>query len=263
MHNDRYLAAALAIAAAVLPALGLEPQETSFDRTLTVTGPVDLDAATRSGAIKVHAGAADSVAIRGVIRVDRADGATAGQVREIQQNPPITQEGNTIRIAPVTAVRGVSVSYEITAPAETKVRARTGSGAVSVEGVRGPADIGTGSGDVAVSRIGGEVRVQTGSGGIKGDALAGPVVARTGSGGIRLEQTTAAAVTAQTGSGAVTVKLPPGAGFDLRARTGSGEIHSDQPLQITTGGGRRLEGKRGGGGPLVEISTGSGGIRIE
>lgn len=284
MHNDRYLAAALAIAAAVLPALAVEPRETSFDRTLTVTGPVDLDAATHAGNVKVRAGAAGSVAIHGVIRVNREGEGAADRVREIQQNPPIRQEGNTIRIEPVAeaARRGLTVSYEITVPPETKVRERSGSGSAAVEGVRGPADISTGSGDLTLARVGGEVRAhtgsggielsaiqggvdaQTGSGGISGNGLAGPIVARTGSGGIKLEQTAAAAVKAHTGSGEVTLRLPHEAGFDLRARTGSGRIDCDQPLTVRgAGDGRTLEGKRGAGGPLVEISTGSGGIRIE
>ena len=43
--------------------------EGSFERTLNVTGPVDLDVQTGSGRIEVRAGSASAVVIRATIRV--------------------------------------------------------------------------------------------------------------------------------------------------------------------------------------------------
>ena len=272
---------ALAIAVAILPAIAIEPH-TSFDRTLTVTGPVELDAATHAGAIAVRAGGAGSVRIHGVVRSrDSSPGDLAG----IEKNPPIRQTGNTIYIDPIqdeSLKRRVSISYEITVPADARVRMRSGSGTLSAEGVRGPVDASTGSGAVTVSSIGDQVRVHTGSGrielsGIKGAvdahtgsgsigaaAVAGEVVARTGSGGVEIEQTGAGPVKAHTGSGNVKVRLPAQAGFDLRAHTGSGKVSVEHPITVRGAiGGREVNGKVRGGGPLVEASTGSGSVRIE
>src|SRR5262249_8718551 len=98
----------------------------------------------------------------------------------------------------------------------------------------------------------------------QGSGIAGPIVAHTGSGGVRLEQTTAGAVKAHTGSGGVNLRLPSDAGFDLYARTGSGHVYVDHPITVRgTVGGNVLQGKVRGGGPLVDVSTGSGSVRIE
>ena len=286
MHTDQHLAVVLA--AAVLPAIAVEPRETSFDRTLNVTGPVDLEAATHAGSIAVRAGAGGSVRIHGVIRVNRngREGEDyANLIREIQQNPPIHQAGNSIRIGAIAedkARRGLSVSYAITVPEETNMRARSGAGAVAVDGLRGTADLSTGAGSVTAVRMGSGVRVRTGSGnivldairggvdahtgsgGIEGKSIAGPIVARTGSGGIRLEETAAAALKAHTGSGGIAVQLPARAGFDVRAHTGQGGIRCAGVVAVRASGPvRSYDGKLRGGGPVVEVSTGSGGIRIE
>jgi hypothetical protein len=285
MHTDRSLTIALALAAAVLPALGFE-REVSFDRTLTAAGPVELDVNTHSGRIVVRAGEGREVRIHGIVRANNSiTGPVQGRMDEIVQNPPISQSGNVIRIDAIednALRRRLSVSYEITAPADARLRARTGSGAGTVEGLAGPVDVSTGSGAVAVTNIGAEARAHTGSGrielaGIRGgvdvhtgsgaiDAagIAGPIVARTGSGAIRLEQTAHAPVKAHTGSGQVTVRLPREGGFDLRGHTGSGSIQADQPVTVRgTIGGRDMKAALRGGGPLVDLSTGSGNIRIE
>lgn len=286
MHSDRYLTLALALAATVFPAVALE-RETSFDRTLTVTGPVELDVTTHSGRITVRAAEGREVRIHGIIRLNRdfGSGDAESRMREIQQNPPIRQLGNTVRIDTIEGEatrRGLSISYEITAPPNARLRSRTGSGALVVEDIAGPANISTGSGSVTVTRVNGEVRAHTGSGrvelvaikggvdahtgsgGIDGAGLAGSIVLRTGSGSIRLEQTAQASVKAHTGSGGITLRLPRQGGFDLRAHTGSGGIHADQSVIVKGSISKHnLNATLRGGGPLIDLSTGSGAIRIE
>lgn len=265
---NRLTMSALAIAAALLPAIAIEPQA-SFDRTLTVTGPVELEAGTHAGSIAVRTGGAGSVRIHGTIRPNgrSSPGDLTGRLREIENNPPIHQAGNTIRIDPIqeeSLKRLVSISYEITVPADARVRMRSGSGSLAAEGVRGPVKAATGSGRIALSGIKGAVDAHTGSGSIAAAAVGGEVVASTGSGGVDIEQTAAGPVEAHTGSGSVKVRLTAQAAFDLRARTGSGKVSVEHPITASgTIGGREVSGKVRGGGPLVEVSTGSGSVRIE
>jgi hypothetical protein len=270
--------------AAALPALAL--QEGSFERTLNVSGPVDLDVQTNSGRITVHTGDSSTVRIRGTIRANRDRERDADQhIRAIEARPPIEQSGNTIRVTRIEdewARRHLSISYEITTPADTRLRSRTGSGGVSVEGIRGAVDASTGSGSVDVARVGGEVHAHTGSGRIALDSIqgrvdaqtgsgsidarqvAGPSVLHTGSGSLHLDQTAAGPVRAHTGSGVVNIRLPQSGGFELKAHTGSGRVHMDQPITVHgTFSNHNLHGVVRGGGPLVEVSTGSGSIRIE
>src|SRR4029078_12291075 len=75
--------------------------EGSFDRTLNVNGPVDLDLQTASGRLAVRAGGSSVVVIHAKIRVSQGllnfRGAEQ-RVRAIESNPPIHQNGNVIRI---------------------------------------------------------------------------------------------------------------------------------------------------------------------
>src|ERR1700688_5290414 len=125
-----------------------------FEKTFQVTGPVDLEVQTRSGDITVRTGRAGAVSIRGKIFVgDRwLMGSRHADVSDIEQHPPLRQDGNSIHIDNVSA-RDISVNYEITVPADTTVRSHSGSGDQTIEGTHGNADVQTGSGDVKLSRI--------------------------------------------------------------------------------------------------------------
>ena len=93
------------------------PQGT-FEKTLTVSGPVDLEVLTRSGDVTVRAGSSGSVFIRGKIYVGDhwLSGNRDADVHEIEQHPPIRQEGNSIHIDYVN-MHNISVTYEISVPA--------------------------------------------------------------------------------------------------------------------------------------------------
>jgi Putative adhesin len=259
-----------------------------FDRTLNVSGPVDLDIQTGSGHIEVHSGGSSAVVIHATIRAqDRFFGSANARERihAIETHPPIVQTGNSIRIGHLDDPelrRGISIEYELTVPAETKLRSNTGSGSLVVDGIHGPVNAETGSGSVTISKVGDEVRARTGSGrmelesihgnvdahtgsgSIRASAIAGRIVADTGSGGVQVEQISSGDIRAHTGSGGATVHTPK-EGLELRAHTGSGSITVDRPMTVQgTISKHELMAKVGGGGSaIVDVSTGSGSIRIQ
>jgi hypothetical protein len=240
----------------------------SFDRNLNVTGAVDLEVETNSGGITVRQGSTNTVRIRGIISIsDRWDSPAADQHgRDIAANPPIRQNGNSIHIEKLFdfADRDISISYEIETPQATRLRASTGSGAQIIESLQGPVTASTGSGGIHITNIGDEVRANTGSGGIELDSIKGRVNAITGSGGIRASELHAE-LTARTGSGGVTIQLPASGGFDLRARTGSGRVSVGPPITMENFSGDRhdVRGRIRGGGPLIDVATGSGGVSVD
>jgi hypothetical protein len=239
----------------------------SFDRTLAVSGAVDLDVETGSGHITVRRGSGNSVHVHATISAGDWDFRGAEQrAREIERNPPIQQSGNSIRIERLSDFSDwhVSISYEIETPAQTNLHARTGSGGETVEGIQGPVTATTGSGGIRVSDIGADVRADTGSGGIELDNIQGRVSANTGSGGIRASNLTAG-VTARTGSGGVQLQLPASGGFELHARTGSGQVTVETPITMDSlfAGRHDIRGRIRGGGPLIDVATGSGGVHVE
>jgi len=224
-------------------ALASNSPQGTFEKTLQVSGPVDLEVLTHSGDVTVRAGGSGSVVIRGKIFVgDRwLRGSRQNDVQEIEKNPPIRQEGNSIHVDYV-AMHDISVDYEITVPADTTIRSHSGSGDQTIEGTRGNADIQTGSGDVRLANLTGEIRLQTGSGDVRAHEISGPVKGGAGSGDIEIEETGQGDVDLHTGSGNIHVRGVQG-GFHGEA--GSGDITA--------------EGTQTG---AWEIHTGSGNVRI-
>ncbi|MGA3349669.1 MAG: DUF4097 family beta strand repeat-containing protein [Candidatus Sulfotelmatobacter sp.] len=200
------------------------PQGT-FEKTYQVTGPVDLAVQTRSGDITVRTGPAGTVSIRGKIYVGDhwLFGNRHTDVSDIEQNPPLRQDGNNIRIDYVSA-RDISVDYEITVPEDTTIHSHSGSGDQTIEGMRGNVDVQSGSGDVKLSHLTGEVRLQTGSGDVRAHEISGPVRGGTGSGDMELEETGSGDVDLHTGSGNITARGIHGA---FHAEAGSGDITAD------------------------------------
>ena len=261
----------------------------SFERTLKVSGPADIDVNTGSGNITVRPGDGSTVRIVGTIhawaRWLDGEGAARERVRRLEAKPPIEQNGNVIRIGHIEErelQRNVGISYEITLPADSRVRTNTGSGDIDLSGIRGPAGANTGSGNITIASSTGEIRASTGSGNIRLDLAGGDVRASTGSGNIHASGLTGALrastgsgnITAEgkpgsawdleTGSGDVTARLSFDAGFEVDAHTGSGGIRTNHPItMLGTFGKDTLRGTVRGGGPRLVIRTGSGGIRIE
>lgn len=280
----------------------------SFTRQLDVSTPLELEVATGSGSITVREGAGGRAEIQGRITIHRNFARSAADadelVRRFEAEPPVELEGNRLRVGYVEDDeyrRNVSMSYEITVPADTRVNARSGSGALNVSGVGGPINVSTGSGGITLGAIGGTVAARTGSGSIEATGIAGSFEAhtgsgsvsvvqsaagdvvvstgsgsaevsgvegalrvRTGSGSVRVDGTQRGAWELQTGSGGIVVRLPDDAAFDLDAHAGSGQVHTDHPVAVVGRVTRgRLAGEVRGGGPLLQARTGSGGIRIE
>lgn len=219
-------------------------EEGHFDRTLTVTGAVNLDVQTGSGDIVVHPGGSGSVVIHAKIRASRwnMSGDVDQRIHQIETNPPIEQDGNTIRIGHTDdrdLYRNISISYDLTVPSSTQLRSASGSGDERIQGISGPADAASGSGslhltdigadtharsgsgDIDLTSIHGSVKAATGSGSIHATEIAGGFTASSGSGEIRVEQTAAGDVEVATGSGSVELK---GANGAVRASSGSGSI---------------------------------------
>lgn len=261
--------------------------EGSFERTLTLSGALDLDIRTDSGHIKVIAGPPGEVRINGRIRATsgfRVSEAEAEEkVRRLESNPPVEQSGGTVRIGHIDdpeLERRVSISYDVVVPTETRVSSHSDSGGQDIQGIRGPvtaqADSGgltiagitesveaqTDSGGQQISNVGGSVEAKADSGGLHIASVRGAVTARTDSGGIQASEVTGA-FEAQADSGAISAD---GAGGAVSIRTDSGSVKVTQstpgPIEIhTDSGGVRLK-IASGASHDVDISTDSGGINL-
>ena len=289
--GTRVLCTAFLGAALAAAAWGTPPSEArgSFDRTLRVSEPASVDVRTGSGNIHVRRGDSTSVVIHAELRSGHGDWGgdsdAERRIREIEKNPPIEQDGNSIHIGQThdsELYHNISISYEIQVPGQTRLDAQTGSGNFSATGVQldingrtgsgnirvedtaGRVELSAGSGEVELHSASGGGRLSSGSGDITADGVAGSLRASSGSGNVRISEAGAGDVEASSGSGNIRVNGIKGA---LRGSTGSGDIeaggeqHGDWNLH--TGSGNVTVELPKGAGFELDAHSSSGSIQTD
>jgi DUF4097 and DUF4098 domain-containing protein YvlB len=213
----------------------------SFDRTLSVSGPIRLELSNTSGDVSITAGSDGKVHVHANAR---ASGwgfeSPEKRMNEIIANPPVEQRGDTIRIGgDLSRIRNVSVSYEIEVPRATEVSATVLSGTQTIRGLHGPVKVESASGSIHVDHIDREAQLSTLSGTIRADHIGEDLRASSASGSVSasdikgdvrisaLSGTTeiikpGGRVEASTASGSVDVQ---GATSDVKAHAASGRVN--------------------------------------
>jgi len=219
-----------------------------FERTLKVSsGAITVEVSSGAGNITVNTGGNGQVHV--VAKIHARDSwfglSAAEKIRRIEQNPPVEQQGDTIRIGRIEdreLTQNISIDYDVSVPAQTKLtsntgsgdqtlrglqlplNAKTGSGNITVENSGASVHVSSGSGDLKINNVKGSVTASTGSGTIKGFGIGGEVNANAGSGNIEFEQVASGNARVETGSGNVKLRGIKGG---LWAQTGSGDIHAE------------------------------------
>ena len=152
-------------------------------------------------------------------------------------------------------------------PPTSTLDLHSGDGHISVNGISGQARIDTGDGHIDVQNFNGSLRGHTGDGHMTIDGVFTDLDLRTGDGHVDLTVRPGSKLNGgwliHTSDGSVEAKLPQDLAAELYAHTGDGHITLDMP--VTVSGSiehSRIRGKLNGGGPLLEITTGDGSIRI-
>ena len=159
------------------------------------------------------------------------------------------------------------VRIEVQVPPLVALDLHSGDGHILVNGVAGQARLDTGDGHIAVQNFTGNLRGHTGDGHMSIDGSFSDLELRSGDGHIDLVvhpgSKMAGSWLVHTSDGRVDARLPQDLAAELYAHTGDGHIQLDFPVTISGSIERtRIRGKLNGGGPLLEISTGDGSIRI-
>jgi lia operon protein LiaG len=166
------------------------------------------------------------------------------------------------------------------------LRVESGSGNVDVHTAAGDVNLETGSGDITLAGMDGSslrldtgsgnvtltdgkaatLHVETGSGEIEATATSGDELSfETGSGNVEVALvTTFRSVRIETGSGDVTLKVPPTLGAEVDLDTGSGDIDlGGLTLQVRRVAHDHVTGTLGDGKGRVSVETGSGDVHLE
>jgi hypothetical protein len=258
-----------ALVVALLAATGMAAasEQGHFQKSFQVSGAADLQIFTHSGDVSIRPGPAGTISITGRIHVGDAwlmglGGKRNEEVADIEKNPPLQQSGNSVRIDYVNH-RNISIDYEITAPPDTKIRAKSGSGDQTIEGMQAGVDVETGSGDVKLENLAGDIRIHTGSGNVQARGAAGPFEARAGSGDITIEEKAKGDVRLETGSGNIEARGVDG-GFN--ASTGSGDVRVDgnptNSWYVKTGSGNAQLRLPQEAAFDLDVSTSSGSVEV-
>lgn len=162
---------------------------------------------------------------------------------------------------------------------------KTSNGSIRASQIQGSLEVRTSNGAVEVSDVTGDTALHTSNGSIRAEVKKGSFEATTSNGAInvrlvepdakpvrlessngRIELTMDAAreVRADTSNSSITVRMPASAGATIRAHTSNASITSDFDVNVRAGmlSKHRLEGSIGSGGPLLDLGTSNGAIKL-
>lgn len=204
----------------------------------TLGDPLALD--VHSGDVTVRTGAGPAR-----VAIEERRGLLGGPEVRVER-----REDGTLSVDAACAwflLNGCPAQAELTVPERTAVRLETGSGDVTVAGLRGDTWVATGSGSVTLTDVEADrLRARTGSGDVRAvGAAAADVVLDTGSGTIDVALTRPPrSVEVETGSGDLTLTVPD-ASYRVEAETGSGD--EDVQVRQDPNAPRRLRLETGSG----------------
>ena len=164
-------------------------------------------------------------------------------------------------------------------------RLKSNNGSIHVADFRGRLDAETSNSAIELLNVEGDATVHSSNGHIHADRLAGSLDATTSNGGIQADLTRpdrsvraetsnnsveltlpahfSSDVRVSTKNGGITLRLPESTNARVSARTSNSSVTTD--FEITAHGEisrNHLDGVIGAGGPLIELTTSNGGIRL-
>jgi len=246
--------------------LGLSASADEWNKSYQVGNNPSLRVDTNDASIEVSRGVSNTIAAHIV-----ADGYSVGNsgVRVTER-----QEGDKVELQVhvpnqwgihFSMHQGVHVTVQV--PPQTALDLHSGDGHILVNGTSGQAKLDTGDGHISVQNFSGSLTGHTGDGHMSIDGVFTNLDLRTGDGhidlGVRPGSKMNGGWLIHTSDGRVEAKLPEDLSCELYAHTGDGHIQLDLPVTVSGSIERtRVRGKLNGGGPLLEITTGDGSIRI-
>ncbi len=160
-----------------------------------------------------------------------------------------------------------NVRVEVEVPQETTLDLHSGDGHIRVDGTSAAAKLDTSDGHIEVRDFNGSLHAHTSDGHMTIDGVFTDVDLRTGDGHVDFVARPGSKLNSpwliRTSDGRVEARLPENLAAELYAHTSDGHITLDFPVTVNGSIERsRIRGTLNGGGPLLEIATGDGGIRV-
>jgi len=161
-----------------------------------------------------------------------------------------------------------SVRITLVVPRSADLDLHTGDGHIIVDDVKGDLRLNSGDGELVARSVEGSLHADSRDGTLRIEGHFDRLDLHTSDGDIHAEIDAPSKMSSSwalhTGDGTITLRLPADFSADLDAHTGDGHVSSEFP--ITVSGALKetsLRGRINGGGPLLEVRTGDGNIRVE
>lgn len=226
------------------------------------------------------------------IKVDIHESAGLTEIRTVHPN---TFHGNQGARYLIRAPRRTAVDRVVSSNGAVRVhdmtsaaRIHTSNGAIRVENISGGVEAETSNGAIELDSVTGKLNLRTSNGRIRAEEVVGQCDAETSNGPITLRFKDAPdgpsrvntsngsvdiamskspknAIRAETSNGSITLDLPANTAARLNAETSHSSVSTDFDVTDTAGSDKEkhhLEGNIGSGGPLIELTTRNGGIRL-
>ena len=232
-----YLVAVERPAAAPQGGTSPAPSASTSAKTSRIAGGYQ---STSAFTVSAAAGRVGTLVVRddvGQVTVTGGSGSAIAVTQRLRysRTPPTARHAVTGRTLTLTATcpaeRMCTTSYVVRVPRGISVEIRTSTGAIRLYGLAGPVDATAGIGEVFARGLAGRtVVLGTGTGEVNASFASPPAVLRatatTGEVALGLPRGTSYRVSAQTGLGETTVKVPesPSSAYSIVVRVGTGAI---------------------------------------
>ena len=248
---------ATAIAALLLVGVS-QAKSPILEKSFEVKSGGTLYLRSDSGSIQVESHSGNLVEIEVQIKGDDADDFAV----------EFSKDGNDVRV--VGEREGGFFSHDhrvrfiVKIPKSYNVDLETGGGSIDLSDLKGSVDAHTSGGSISLGRIEGDVEVDTSGGSITVEEVAGNIDAHTSGGSIKanISQQPTNDCHLKTSGGSVTVYLSPEIAVDLNASTNGGRVSSEFAVNGSFNK-RRIKGTINGGGPMLELKTNGGSVRVK
>lgn len=222
-------------------------------RTLTEAGQSRLEGRTANGSLSVTGSNRRDVSVQARI-VARASSMDAA--RDLAKQVTVSLERGQLR-ADGPRTSGMfnrsnwHVSYRVEVPSTYDLNLEAANGSITIADVRGTINAETANGAIRLSGLGGHVRARTSN----GSAHATVTGSRWEGDGLSMVTT----------NGSARLDLPESINAVLKVGTRNGSLNVDFPITVQGNIGGRVrdfETTLGSGGPMLEVRTSNGSVRV-
>jgi DUF4097 and DUF4098 domain-containing protein YvlB len=228
------------------------------ERTVEVGTMPFLEISNFAGSVHIRSGEGGEIRVEATKKASRHKDLHRMEV-------DIAERGDTVvvRTRKTASLNQASVELNVTAPANTGLRLKTGAGMIDVSGLTGDMEVDTGAGTVVLRDTESRVRARSGAGTVEVRNASGPAEIGVGAGTIVYEGVLEGDSTFNTGMGEIVLRLPESlnARIDLSAGMGSVDVRYDVEGTVSA---RRVKGVVGDGSQgSIYAHTGAGNIHME